>query len=200
MEYNSDTPYFLGLQGTSSTSEESRKRAIRLESNNIRQKHSAESIFHAAMMTQEEPGYHSAHKIHKMLLDNPELGDKLIGFIDKPPPPSPEKMPKVNSLSLLIHHDMSKHDYNIVKQKSSKCNADFLHCYDYILAEKIFCRPPKETYFISEIEASIPLKAIVVHTIDRILQIPKVNKPILELKDTGVDATLKLFGKVGEDT
>ena len=88
----------------------------------------------------------------------------------------------------------------ITGQKSRNCNADFLHCYDYIVAEKVHCRPPKEEYSISETAASIPLKAIAVHTIDRILQIPKVKEPVLEAKDSGADPILKLYGKVGEDT
>ena len=152
------------------------------------------------MMVQGELGNQSAKKIHKMLLDNPDFGDHLLSLIESPPPPPVEKMTKLNSVSLLIHHDLSKHDYITVKQKSSKCNADFLHCYDYIVAEKVHCRPPKELYSITEIEASIPLKAIVCHTIDRILQMPKVKNPILESKDTGAEPNLKLYGKVGEDT
>ena len=95
------------------------------------------------MMVQGELGNQSAKKIHKMLLDNPDFGDHLLSLIESPPPPPVEKMTKLNSVSLLIHHDLSKHDYITVKQKSSKCNATFYTATITLLLKKSIADHPR---------------------------------------------------------
>ena len=167
----------------------------------IRQNYSSREILHAAMMALGELGYPNAKKIVKKILDDPNAANSMMNSIANPPPPPVEKISRLNAISFLNHHDFTKTDMISIKQKSSKCNADFLPCYDYILAEKIFCRPSRDLYFITETEACIPLKALALHTIDRILEIPTVKQPILEAKESGDGVVdLKYKQKVGNDT
>ena len=100
------------MQGTSSTSEESRQRAKRLGSEKIRQNYSSGAILHAAMMVLGELGYSNAKKIVKRIIDDPiTTGDYLMNLLDKPPPQPVEKRSKLEALSYLIHHDLTEDDY-----------------------------------------------------------------------------------------
>ena len=195
--------FLIPLQDSSSISEESQKRAIRRQSEDLRkdEKYSYAGILHAAMMVLKEQGHDNAHKILKRIIDNPVIGDQLMDSVKNPAPQPVQKLSRVEALSFVIHHDWSENDYNQTKKKSKQCNADFLPCYNYISDEKKLCRPPRDQYFITEYVATIPLKALLLHSIDRILEIPWVIQRFLELKETATEALDLLFeSKIGNDT
>ena len=106
--------YFL--QDTNSTSEDSRQRAIRLESQNLRKdkKYSSAAILHAAMLVLGELGHQNAKKILKKIIDNPSIGDKLMELFSNKDAPQVIQMSRVEALSFLIHHDWSENDYRYV--------------------------------------------------------------------------------------
>ena len=81
-----------------------------------------------------------------------------------------------------------------------ECNANFLPCYTYVSEEKLFCRPSRDHYFITETVAVVPLQPLAVHTIDWILEIPRVKKVVLEMKEETGIVSLLLKEKVGNDT
>ena len=59
---------------------------------------------------------------------------------------------------------------------------------------KSFCRPPRDTYFISEMLVEIPLKVLAHHTLDRILQIPSVHVEVTRrLAESPTNTIGKLF-------
>ena len=65
------------------------------------------------------------------------------------------------------------------------------------------CRPHPDTYSITETEARIPWEPLVVHTSDRIFDIPEVSEEILSAKAAAapgetVIATVRM--KAGNDT
>ena len=99
------------MQDTNSTSEDSRQRAIRLESKNIRKDFSSAAILNAAQMVLGELGHQNAKKILKKIIDNPSIGDKLMELVSKPDDPQVEQLSRVEALSFLIHHDWSENDY-----------------------------------------------------------------------------------------
>ena len=172
------------------------------ESHNIRDAHSSDAILHAAMSVLKEMGYAKAAKVHQIIMNDPTAGDSIADLLENPAPPPVEKLSRVGALSYMLHHDLTKHDYNCTKDTSKRCNADFLPCYDYIREEKKNCRPPEDTvgYVIRETEAVIPLQALAIHTVDRIFDIPKVSKCIEEEKKAGNDVEVKLDMKIGNDT
>ena len=154
------------------------------------------------MMVLKDQGHDNAHKILKRIIDNPPaIGDQLMELVTNPAPQPVQKLSRVEALSFVIHHDWSENDYNQTKKKSRQCNADFLPCYNYISDEKKLCRPPRDEYLITEYVATIPLKALLVHTIDRILEIDWVTQRFLELKETATEVQELLFDcKIGNDT
>ena len=171
------------------------------DSSEIRDKYPSDSILHAAMMVLKEMGYANAAKVHKRLMDDPEgIGNLLANYLDKPPAPPVTKLKPMEALGFMMHHEESKFDMTSIKKISKACNADFLPCYDYISQAKKLCRPPRDQYFITETSAIVPLKALVIHTIDRILQIPRVEQDILERKRTEPNMSAKLTLKIGNDT
>ena len=70
--------------------------------------------------------------------------------------------------------------------------------------EKKTCRPSRDEYIITETVATIPLRPLAIHTIDRILEIPWLKEVVLEMKEEAETVneivTLELEGKVGSDT
>ena len=64
------------------------------------------------------------------------------------------------------------------------------------------CRPPRDQYLITEYIATIPLQALIVHTVDRILEIPWVAQHVLRLKQETAtqDVELLFENKIGNDT
>ena len=82
---------------------------------------------------------------------------------------------------------------------NDKC---FFFFHSYVQGEKPFCRPPKETVKITEIEAKIPLKPLSIHTVNRILKIPRVIHEISKAKEESGDEIVKVLlkQKIGNDT
>ena len=170
-------------------------------SKEIREKYASDDILHSAMMVLKEMGYANAAKVHKYLMEDPgSIGDSLAKYLDNPPPPPVRKLEPLAGLGFMLHHEESKFDMTSIKKVSKDCNADFLPCYDRISKVKVFCRPPRDTYFITETNAVIPLKALAIHTIDRILQIPRVKQDILELKEKEPNVSTKFILRIGSDT
>ena len=101
----------MGLQGTSSTSEESRQRAIRLESKNLRKNFSSSAILHAAQIVLGELGHRNAKKIMQNIIDDPSVADKLMDLVTNPSAPPVEQLSRIEALSFLIHHNWSENDY-----------------------------------------------------------------------------------------
>ena len=99
------------MQGTSTISEESRQRAIRLESENIRKDYSFSAILHAAQMVLGELGHRNAKKIMQNIIDDPSVADKLMDLVTNPSAPPVEQLSRIEALSFLIHHDWSANDY-----------------------------------------------------------------------------------------
>ena len=103
---------------------------------------------------------------------------------------------------------MTEYTYKHFKKISAECNADFLPNYNYVWKEKDNCRPSRESILISETEASIALKPLVIHTFDRTLDVPEVRDAIVQCKaakerdGSDPNAPLKLIGKLkaGNDT
>ena len=104
----------LSLQDPGTTKDESRKRAIRLKSQEIRDKFSPAEILHAAMLVHGKLGNVNAKKVHKILIDNPSDADKLMEFVSNPGPPAVTQLSRIEALSFLIHHDWSENDYRYV--------------------------------------------------------------------------------------
>ena len=143
----------------------------------------------------------NAAKVHKYVMEDPgRNGDYLANFLNNPPAPPVKKLEPIAGLGFMLHHEESKFDMTSIKKVSKDCNADFLPCYDRISKVKVFCRPPRDSYFITETSGVIPLKALAIQTIDRILQIPRVKQDILELKETEPNVTTKFSLKIGSDT
>ena len=161
---------------------------------------SGNAIIHAASIILKEMGYANASKVVKKILDDPTIGDSIMDFLDNPPPPPVKKLSTLGALGFMIHHDQSKVDMKAVKGISKTCNADFMPNYDYIRMEKQFCRPPKPLMTITETQAFVDLKDLVVHTIDRILEIPRVRQKFLALKETETEVRANFSGKFGNDT
>ena len=68
---------------------------------------------------------------------------------------------------------------------------------------KDLCRPPSDAYSITETEARIPWEPLVIHTSDRIFDIPEVSEEISKAKAAAspgetVTATVRI--KAGNDT
>ena len=101
------------MQDTNSTSEDSRQRAIRLESQNLRKdkKYSSAAILHAAMLVLGELGHQNAKKIMKKIIDDPSIADKLMELVTNPGSPPVEQLSRIEALSFLIHHNWSENDY-----------------------------------------------------------------------------------------
>ena len=157
--------------------------------------YSSDSLIHAAMATFKELGYSNAGRVMQRLLDDPTVGDSIMDLIDNPAPDPVQKLEPMAAVSVMLHHDQTKHDMESWKKVSKSCNADFLPNHMYISQARKLCRPPRELYSINETESIIPLKPLVVHTIQRIFEIPRVRNRILELKEkeniTGVTLTMK---------
>ena len=101
------------MQSTNSISEDSRRRRIRLESQNLRKdkKYSTAAILNAAMLILGELGHLNAKKILKKIIDNPCIGDKLMELFSNPEAPQVEQLSRIEALSFLIHHNWSENDY-----------------------------------------------------------------------------------------
>ena len=165
------------------------------------EKYSSEVILLSAMKILKELGYANAAKVIKRLNEDPEgIGNLLANYLDNPPAPPVVKLSPMEGLGFMMHHELSKYDMQSIKTVSKECNADFLPCYSYISQAKKFCRPPVDQYFITETCATIPLKALVIQTIDRILEIPRVKQNILERKENDPNVSAKLTLKIGSDT
>ena len=70
--------------------------------------------------------------------------------------------------------------------------------------EKKSCRPPRDSYVITETVATIPLQPLAIHTVDRILEIPWLKEVVMEMKEQAENdnkiVELELEGKIGSDT
>ena len=163
--------------------------------------YTSDELLRSSMSVLKKMGYTNAAKVLKHLMEDPEgVGDLLAKYLENPPAPPVRKLEPMEALGFMMHHEESKFDMTSIKKVSKACNADFLPCYDYISEAKKFCRPPRDQYFITETSATIPLKALAIQTIDRILQIPRVKQDILELKETDPNIRIILTIKAGNDT
>ena len=98
---------------------------------------------------------------------------------------------------------MSVITYNRMKSISIHYNGDIWPNYHDVWEQKQFCRPPKNTVSITEIEANVPLKVLAELTFDRIGMIPNINHEFAKLKQSsGADVipTVTLGFKDGTDT
>ena len=173
------------------------------QSQEIRQKYAATSILHAAMMVQAELGHDLAKQIHKLLIDDPESnGKRLMDGLSSTTATPVKKLSKLQAVSFLLHNNLIVDHYKAIKRTSDNCNAGFLPCYDHVLEAKEECRPAPEGVTITETEAVIPLKSMGIHSVSRILKIPRVQERISIAKAASGKENFKVKAiiKGGNDT
>ena len=90
--------------------------------------------------------------------------------------------------------------YNAIKAVSDACGAKWLPNYGDVLREKENTRPSPDSYSISETEGIVSFVPLVIHTFDRIFDIPEVAEEIVKAKETTEIVTVECLGKAGNDT
>ena len=85
---------------------------------------------------------------------------------------------------------MSVYTYEALYKICKHFGGDVWPNYHYIWEMKSFCRPPRDTYFISEMLVEIPLKVLAHHTLDRILKIPSIKVVITKLVEESPTNTI----------
>ena len=105
----------------------------------------------------------------------------------------PQAVSVLEALTILLHLCLSKFAYkNIAKMVRTATNFSTFPCYDYVAAKKVTCRPPPNTIDIKEEKAKVKIKALLKHTIDRIVQFGNEIDEKLEAMGRNVSCTFNV--------
>lgn len=111
-------------------------------------------ILNELSKSQERPG-----KIRKLLNDN------SITEIRKKTP--------LEALGFILDHSVSRNLYTDMRLESKASRADIWPPYNEVREAKAQLRPPKETIFIDDCVAKVPLQALLNHTAERLVLLQK---------------------------
>ena len=126
------------------------------------------------------------------------LADRLKKVINDCPDKSHQMSP-LDASALLLNSDLTKQQYLDIKAASDKHGHYLLPSYDFIVEEKKKMEP--ENISVTEDKAYVPLKNLMIKTVDRFLEsedfVTTVNR--LEKKNDGNTLNIEASYKAGYD-
>ncbi|XP_011872388.1 PREDICTED: uncharacterized protein LOC105564550 [Vollenhovia emeryi] len=106
------------------------------------------------------------------LSKNPERPKKIRKLLNTTTTEIIKKTP-LEALGFILDHSVSRYLYTDMRLQSKSSGADIWPPYDKIREAKAQLRPPKETIFIDECVAKVPLQALLNHTAERLVLLQK---------------------------
>lgn len=106
------------------------------------------------------------------LSESPEKPQKIRKLLNTTITEIRKKSP-LEALGFILDHSVSRNLYTDMRLQSKSSGADIWSIYDEIREAKAQLRPPKETIFIDECVAKVPLQALLNHTAERLVLLQK---------------------------
>lgn len=144
-------------------------RSKRRKTEDLRATRSTEELSYAAQMSLRAAGKLDAAKVvQDVTLGSPSRAQKYRKSLESISeiPYTPDK-----ALSLVVELDMSKSDYQKLRNSTREQCCKLFPSYNVIHQAKLQCYPPKSDIRVTECSAEVKLQSLLDHTIQRILLI-----------------------------
>ncbi|XP_076663948.1 uncharacterized protein LOC143370380 [Andrena cerasifolii] len=152
----------------------------------LRNEYTVEELTFATEMKLRAEGKASICKILDFLLENPDRIKDVEDFcknINKNKNIKSREISKEKGLSLFITTNLSKRQYNLLRETGLKEGTNIYPSYYKIKQAKEDCYPPINFISVDEQMAKINIQALLDHTSSRILKVLQEQTPTLELSN-----------------
>lgn len=200
---NADKP--KGLKERKKKAFEAKKRRAQLKDTSvIRATYSQEAIHLANKQSLQLSGKKNAAFVVKRIASQTGrtaqiAKDAILANLSEKSKPLSKKSPE-EALFFLLSNNLTKEQYSNIKKACKDSGADIWPSYKYLQRAKPGLKP--DEIFVEENEATVPLKSLLEHTVNRILEgKPQLLQTMENLADeNGTPLLATLFYKIGFDS
>ena len=139
-------------------------RSKRLKTKELRGKFLVDELAFAAQMSQRSSRNCSAADVIKLATSNPSTATEMKDAVISRKIGTNQKLSSLESLSMFVEADLTKHQYNIIRQTNKMAYSSYYK----LQKEKLKCYPSTDSVTVTETTSDVRLQDLLDHTTSRL--------------------------------